>query len=89
MRGDPYETSDAVFGVKESLIVTLREVGDVEGLAERHGVLLTTKLLRHDFVLTTEEESLAVRQQDAQREVERQGGGLKVVGGLLVPDKHE
>ncbi|KAF5254467.1 hypothetical protein FANTH_725 [Fusarium anthophilum] len=38
MRGDPYETSDAVFGVKESLIVDLGTLSEVPGLSERYGL---------------------------------------------------
>jgi hypothetical protein len=37
-RGDPYLTSDAVFGAKKSLIVDLKEVDD-EALARKRGEL--------------------------------------------------
>ncbi|KAJ9144592.1 Aromatic compound dioxygenase [Pleurostoma richardsiae] len=89
LRGDPYETSDAVFGVKQSLIIDLYRVGDVEGLAEKHGVSAETKLLRHDFVLITENEALEVRKQEAWKEAARQGGRLNVLGGVLVPAQKE
>jgi hypothetical protein len=85
LRGDPFETSDAVFGVKESLIIDLARVGDTDGLAEKYNVSPDTKLLRYDFVLITEEEARQAREQAAQQVADRQGGKLKVVDGLLVP----
>ncbi|KAL1887382.1 hypothetical protein Sste5346_010262 [Sporothrix stenoceras] len=85
LRGDPYESSDAVFGVKESLVVDLYKVGDHEGYAEKYGVPPETKLLTYDFVLLTNEEALKVRDAEAWKEAKRQGG-LKVVDGLLVPE---
>ena len=84
LRGDPYETSDAVFGVKESLVVDLHSIDDFPGLAEKHGVPPGTKVLKHDFVLNTAGEARATREREAQREADRQGGKLKVVDGLLV-----
>ncbi|KAF3014446.1 hypothetical protein E8E14_008648 [Neopestalotiopsis sp. 37M] len=85
LRGDPYENSDAVFGVKESLITTLGSVSDVEGLTEKYGVAPTTKLLKHDFVLITDEESDNLREQNAWKEAQRRGG-LTVKDGLLSMD---
>ncbi|KAH7329728.1 Intradiol ring-cleavage dioxygenase [Stachybotrys elegans] len=85
LRGDPFETSDAVFGVKESLIVDLARVGSTEGLAEKYNVSPDTKLLTYDFILITEEEARQAREEAAQRVADKQGGKLKVVGGLLVP----
>ncbi|VUC26023.1 unnamed protein product [Clonostachys rosea] len=86
LRGDPYETSDAVFGVKESLIIDLGKVGDVDGLAEKYGVSPETKLLRYDFVLITEQESQRAREEDAWKEARRQNRNLKVVNGMLIPE---
>ncbi|KAJ6085344.1 Intradiol ring-cleavage dioxygenase [Penicillium canescens] len=70
LRGDPFESSDAVFGVKESLIIDLKRVGDVPGLAERHSISSDTRLLQYDFVLITEEETRALRNK-AQAEAAR------------------
>lgn len=84
LRGDPYESSDAVFGVKESLVVDLKRVGDVPGLGEKHGLPAEMKLLQHDFVLISEKESQLQREQAAQEEANLQGGTLRVVDGLLV-----
>ncbi|KAH7316442.1 Intradiol ring-cleavage dioxygenase [Stachybotrys elegans] len=85
LRGDPYETSDAVFGVKESLVVNLSRAGDVEGLAEKYGVSPDTKLLQYDFVLNTVEEARKAREEASLQEIERQGGKLRLQDGLLIP----
>lgn len=85
LRGDPFESSDAVFGVKDSLVIDLKRVGDVSGLAEKHGISADTKLLQHDFVLISEEEALLMRQEHAQKEADRKDGTLKVENGLLIP----
>lgn len=63
--GDPYLQSDAVLGVKESLIV---DVGKVEdgSLAKAHGVDEQDWLIRYDFVMTTHAETEAIRSQLAQ-----------------------
>lgn len=54
-RGDPYETSDTVFGVKESLIVDLGEVD--AGISQEYQVAIGTKLLQYNFVLPSEQET--------------------------------
>ncbi|KAH7247573.1 putative catechol dioxygenase [Fusarium redolens] len=64
--GDPYETSDAVFGIKESLIVELGQV-DAEMASKYPGAHEGMKLLQYDFVLVTEEETANLR---GQRSVE-------------------
>ncbi|KAI9159178.1 putative cathecol 1,2 dioxygenase [Paramyrothecium foliicola] len=64
IRGDPYEKSDAVFGVKESLIVDLGTISDVDGLAEEYEVPPATRLMRYDFVLV--EESVANELREAK-----------------------
>ncbi|CAG9953500.1 unnamed protein product, partial [Clonostachys rosea f. rosea IK726] len=38
VRGSKHETSDAVFGVKQSLIVNITKVADEEGWADKYGV---------------------------------------------------
>jgi protocatechuate 3,4-dioxygenase beta subunit len=84
VKGSPYETSDAVFGVKESLIVGLEEVD--EDLAREYGVQVGAKLLRYDFVLVTEEETRGLRDEEARKAVERLGmPGLVVVDGVVLP----
>ncbi|WYZ39492.1 hypothetical protein EsH8_III_001406 [Colletotrichum jinshuiense] len=88
LRGDPYERSDAVFGVKESLIVDLGHVSDVPGLAEKHGISPSMRLMRYDFVIVTEEETLQLRDQLAREALEKQGvSGVVVINGVLMPEE--
>lgn len=63
MRNDPYETSDAVFGVKQSLIVDFSKA-DKE-TAEKYGVKEGSKVLKHDFVLVSAKETEKLRDQNA------------------------
>ncbi|KAK5654428.1 hypothetical protein OQA88_7338 [Cercophora sp. LCS_1] len=84
LRGDPYETSDAVFGVKQSLIIDLDRV-DKE-TAEKYGVKEGIWLLRYDFVLTTQEETEKLRDQLAEEALKKLGLSLKLVDHLPVPD---
>lgn len=50
IRGDPFETSDAVFGVKSSLIIDVKTVED-EAVAKKYGVSKGDWLIEWDFVL--------------------------------------
>jgi protocatechuate 3,4-dioxygenase beta subunit len=84
LRGDPYETSDAVFGVKESLIVDLGKVR--KEMAEKYGVKEGTRLLEYAFVLVTEEESKRLREERSKKALEALGRRVKIVDGLPVPD---
>jgi protocatechuate 3,4-dioxygenase beta subunit len=56
IRGDPYESSDAVFGVKKGLIVDLGKVEDAS-MAKKYNVDEQDWLIKYDFVLTTREET--------------------------------
>ncbi|KAK4466911.1 putative hydroxyquinol 1,2-dioxygenase [Cladorrhinum samala] len=84
LKGDPYETSDAVFGVKKSLVVDLEKV-DKE-TAEEYGVEEGIWLLRQDFVLTTEEETERLRDELATEALKKLGLNMKLVDHLPVPD---
>ena len=83
---DKYITSDAVFGVKTSLIKEMGTVG--EELAKEYGVPVGTELLEHDFVLVTEEETQLLRDKNAVEEMERlfPGKKIKLLDHLPVPD---
>ncbi|KAI9154776.1 Hydroxyquinol 1,2-dioxygenase [Paramyrothecium foliicola] len=83
VRGDPYETSDAVFGVKESLIVDLIKVAQAPGFAEKYGVSEDMKLLQYDFVLVSEPEVAALRHAEALKSAGTLGTGVQVVNGSL------
>jgi len=85
-RGDPYEASDAVFGVKESLVVDFTEVSDPE-MAARYDVALGTKLLQYNFVLLSMEEAAALKRKNAIKNMEKYGGKkMSFLDGLPVPD---
>lgn len=84
LRGDPYETSDAVFGVKDSLVVDLHEVNSAE--AEKYGVEAGHRVLRHDFVLVSDKEANDLRDQRSREALEKLGRKVKFLDGLPVPD---
>jgi hypothetical protein len=84
IRGSDYETSDAVFGVKESLIVPLGTVSKEQ--AEKYGFKEGAKLIEYDFVLVSEEEAKALREKNAMDAMEAQGRKMKLWEGLPVPD---
>ncbi|KAL5589263.1 hypothetical protein FOVSG1_011130 [Fusarium oxysporum f. sp. vasinfectum] len=82
LRGDPYENSDAVFGVKAPLVVGLDQVDDA--MATKYNVSDGTRLLTYDFVLATHQETNALRDKKSQEAVDKLGGNIKVVQGLPV-----
>jgi len=85
LRGDPYETSDAVFGVKESLIVDLSTVSAEQ--AKKYDIKEGSKLLTYDFVLVTDEETKKLRDEEALKAMEKLGReGMTIINGILVPD---
>lgn len=85
LKGDPYETSDAVFGVKESLVVDLREVD--EKMANRYPRTQTgMKLLTYDFVLVTSKEIGRLRDQKSSEAKQNFQLPGKTVGGFPVSD---
>ncbi|ROW10224.1 hypothetical protein VMCG_01671 [Cytospora schulzeri] len=84
LRGDPYETSDAVFGVKKSLVIDLDKVD--KKTAEEYGVPEGTWLLKQEFVLITEKESLDLRDRLAEEALKNLGLRMKLVDHLPVPD---
>ncbi len=84
MKNDPYETSDAVFGVKNSLVIELSTVSPDQ--AAKYGVKEGTALMTYDFVLVTEQESADLRAQNSRKALEKLGRRVKIVKGLPVPD---
>jgi len=84
LRGDPYETSDAVFGVKDSLLI---DVGTVtEEQASEYGVKENCKLITYDFVLVTDEEAKELREKKAMEAMKAQGRKMQLYNGLPIPD---
>ena len=84
LKDDPYESSDSVFGVKESLIVSLGKVD--KNMAERYGVKEGISLMKYDFVLVSDRESFDLRSQRSKAALEKLGRKVKIVEGLPVPD---
>lgn len=70
-RGDKYETSDPVFGVKESLIVDLGTV-DRE-ISKAYNVPEGMKLLTYKFVLASDSEAAALRNEAAIKAAKEAG----------------
>ena len=83
-RGDPYESSDAVFGVKKSLIVDVTEAD--EAVAKEYGVEKGIALLRQDFVLASSKEADDLRDSNAMEALTKLGLNVKLVDHLPVPD---
>ncbi|KAK5019983.1 cathecol 1,2-dioxygenase [Cryomyces antarcticus] len=84
LRGDPYETSDAVFGVKESLLVDLGTVNAEQ--AAKYGVKEGSKLMTYDFVLVSDKEATQLREKEAMAAMEKLGRRMKLYQGLPVPE---
>lgn len=85
VKNDPYESTDAVFGVKNSLIVEVLEIDDEEQ-ASRYGVEIGTALIRYDFVLVTESAAAELRKEKTQEAMAAQGRRFQLIDGLPVPD---
>lgn len=84
LRGDPYETSDAVFGVKDSLIIDLGSVDDAT--AKQYNVNPGMRLLKHDFFMVNEYQARELRDEKAREALAGLGRKLKLVNSLPVPD---
>lgn len=84
IRNDPYETSDAVFGVKQSLIVDF--VPADAATAKDYGVKEGSKVLRYNFVLISSEETEKLRDENALKALKALGRKVKLLNHLPVPD---
>ncbi|MCJ1274601.1 hypothetical protein MMC21_002398 [Puttea exsequens] len=83
-RGDPYETSDAVFGVKESLLIDFHPADRM--IAKQYDVEPGTPVLEHDFVLVSDKESADLRAGKSKKALEALGRKVTLIDGLPVPD---
>ncbi|KAG9246577.1 Intradiol ring-cleavage dioxygenase [Calycina marina] len=84
LKNHPYESSDAVFGVKKSLLVELSKVED-KHIAQKHSVELGCALMTYDFILVTEEATKDLRQKLAAEVMESEGKKVRFLDGLPVP----
>lgn len=83
---DPYLTSDAVFGVKDSLIESLGRVSAEQ--AKEYGVREGTALISRDFVLVSDDETQRLRDGNALAAMADlfPGKKVKLLDHLPVPD---
>ncbi|KAG8410367.1 hypothetical protein J3459_017179 [Metarhizium acridum] len=84
LKDDPYESTDAVFGVKDSLVVQLKKLEDEE-LAKKYDVKLGSALITYDFVLVKDEAAAALRRQKAEEAMASLGRTFRFVDDLPVP----
>jgi hypothetical protein len=83
-RGDPYESSDAVFGVKDSLIVDYTTAD--KDTAQKYGVQEGTLLMTYDFVLVSDREASELRDEKSRDALQGLGWTVKFLEGLPIPD---
>lgn len=85
VRDDPYIFSDAVFGVKDTLIVDLSKVD--EQTSQKYGnTPVGSKMLTYDFVMVTEEEARELRDKESLEALQKLGIRCSMYDGLPVPD---
>ena len=82
IRGDPYETRDPVFGAKRSLVVGVDKI-DRE-TAQHFNAEEGGWLLKHDFVLATEEETNELRYRNASAATTNLGVKVRLINHLPV-----
>ncbi|KAF5599155.1 hydroxyquinol-1 2-dioxygenase [Fusarium pseudocircinatum] len=85
LKDDPYETTDAVFGVKDSLIVNIKKVEDDE-MAKKYGVKVGSALMTYDFVLVSDEAAAKLRREKAEQAMAKLGRKFRFIDDLPVPD---
>ncbi|KAL3484384.1 Intradiol ring-cleavage dioxygenase, partial [Aspergillus germanicus] len=84
LRNDPFETSDAVFGVKDSLVVDIKRAGPE--YAAKYGVSEDHALLTYDFVLVSDVETRELREKNSKVALDKLGLKVKIVNGLPIPE---
>jgi hypothetical protein len=85
LKDDPYESTDAVFGFKHSLVVSLQKVED-ETMAKKYDVKLGSAFLTYDFVLVTAEAAAKLRRQNAEDAMAVLGRKFTFINDLPVLD---
>ncbi|KAI5803532.1 catechol dioxygenase [Peziza echinospora] len=86
LRGDPYESSDAVFGVKKSLVVDVTRIEDEETIKEFGLGKDGAWGIEYDFVMVGEQEARELRVRKAEEALKRMGTRARIVDGLPVAD---
>jgi hypothetical protein len=77
--------TDAVFGVKDSLVVSVKKV-EVEEQARAYGVKIGSALISYDFVLVTDKAAAELRREKAEEAMAGLSGKFKFIDNLPVPD---
>jgi hypothetical protein len=85
VRGDPYESSDAVYGVKSSLIVDMTKIAD-EAVAEKFNLSVHDWEMQYDFVMVSEVEAIELKLKNAHEALRKLGSTVELVNGLPVAD---
>ncbi|EUC27504.1 hypothetical protein COCCADRAFT_41786 [Bipolaris zeicola 26-R-13] len=85
LKNDPYESTDAVFGVKDSLVVPLQRVEN-ERQAKTYEVGLGSALISYNFVLVSNEAAVELRRQKAEEAMAGLKGKFRFIDNLPVPD---
>lgn len=70
--------------MKSSLIVDLEKVD--AATAKQYNVKEGSHMIKYDFVLVTEEESLKLRDENATKALKKLGRKVKLLNHLPVPD---
>ena len=83
-RKDPYNASDVVFGVKDTLIVDLNPAD--EATAAKYDVSIGSAFLKYDFFIMSNEEVSSLKEQNSRDALKRLGQKMKLWNGLPVPD---
>jgi hypothetical protein len=84
VRHDQYETSNAVLGVKQSLVVDLKPAN--VKTAQKYNVAPGTKMLQYDFVLVSNAETESLRDAYAVAARGEMGKKMKLADHLPVPE---
>lgn len=85
LKDDPYESTDAVFGVKDSLVVSIKKITDEE-MAKKYDVKVGSALMTYDFVLVSDTAAAKLRRQKAEEAMAGLGRNFKFIDDLPVPD---
>lgn len=85
LKDDPYEFSDAVFGVKNELVYDIKKIEDPE-VAKKHGVNVGDWFINKDYVIITEKESRELFQATSVKALKALNIDVKVVDGLPIAD---
>ncbi|ANB12866.1 hypothetical protein AWJ20_1144 [Sugiyamaella lignohabitans] len=85
VKGDEYETSDAVFGVKSELLIELKKIEDPE-FAAKYGVKVGDWYIHKDFVLVTNEEAKELFVKNSKKALAKINVNATIVDGLPVAD---